>query len=189
MGAIFQQTDTAAACGSRNACSGRTLANVTDARKAIEGGVSGVNTVSVTIPPINGSPSYAAIMFELVPGAAYSQWAAGNYTVQLNITQSAGFPAPKWEDTWICRLNSGCTSLETIGSKTAQGITVTTGILSMIVAGSLVAAPAATDKIYIVLTFSSTTTQTFTYQPFRLIFTPIVASSGVPPRRRRIEGY
>ncbi len=182
----FQETGTAAVCGANSHCSGATQATVVKARIASVGGTGSNSNLLVTLPAPNGQQKWAGVMFELVPGASYSSWAAGDYVVRLNITATAT-AGTQWQETYICRINSSCTNLSTIGSLTGQTIDInSTGVKTMTVSGAAVASPASTDKIWIVLIFGGNGAGTsFNFRSNQIIDAPIASGASLPILRRR----
>jgi hypothetical protein len=168
---IFVETDTTGDTFS-TACSGRTANTTTSSRSASETGTAGVTAVSQTIDL--SAVTKAAVMFSL-PVTAGDVWNAGTWTVRLNITTA--ITGPTWEECYVCRVNSGGTNQATIGSVTAQAISLaTTGVKSVTISGSA-QTPAAGDKVYVVLVFSNSQacTRTFAYTPNQNIDSPFTA--------------
>jgi len=192
MATDFQQTDTAAFCLYATSCYGGTIGETRPSLKAIEGGTPGTDT-QIAEPGIpNGSTEWATIFFEIIPGADFTQWAAGTYTVPLNVTR--GNANISWEHTYICRLDLNCANLGLIGSLSDQEISLATEeVFDMDVSGALVASPASTDRIYIILVLKNVAedAQEIEFTSDQIIATPLSEGGGggsnhAAIRRRRV---
>lgn len=118
-----------------------------------KGGTPASSPVVVGGSQFDAGAGQAGVMFQIVPPAG-TGWAAGTWTVRLNVTTGSA-AACTWTDTYVCRTNSSDVSQATIGSLTGQSIAInTTGVKSMNVTGSA-QTPSAGDKVYIVLLFNS----------------------------------
>lgn len=169
----FQETDTAAGCGSVAMCSGLSTGLQEVNRQASIGGSpgSGINQVK---SGNSSSTVWRMIQFQTASNDLNSMdCPAGTWVLRLNITAAASNSALKWDSTYVCQASSGCSSLNTIASLTGQTIDLsTTGVKSMTLNGSAVGL-SATDAIYIVLGFKGATLATFSFKPDQLIDTPL----------------
>lgn len=174
---IFTQTDNTMVCAAATFCSGASLNTDRDyLRQATQGGTAGSTAVTVTV-----NASAADLIcgwYEcIVPDG--STWAAGDWVVRLNVTTAQ--TTVSWDATYICRVNSGCTSQATIGSLTGQAISLSpTGVKSMTVTGSA-QTPGAGDKVIIVLLFdnSNSCTRNVGLTPSENIDSPFIAAGPV----------
>lgn len=172
MSIILTQTDTIAPCGTILACTSPTdgLATTPQARKAESGGSAGSGELSVTI---NKSDIQAGVMFES-PAVGRTTWQSGTWTVRLNVTTAVS--ELNLIEVHVCRVNSSCGSLATVGSNTGLGISMsTTGVKTIEITGSEQSA-SDTDRIYIVFIFQAVnhTNPTFGFTPNQNIDTPIL---------------
>lgn len=180
----YQQTDDAGTAGAIAACSGATVGNANLNRVASVGGTPGsslLNTLGGT--EFDTGLSRALLFFEITPAAGVV-WAAGDWTVRLNISSQANNVT--WTETHICRLNSSNVSQATIGSLTGQTTGInTTGVKTHVVAGSS-QSPSAGDKVLIVFVFASNQNNRFFVPVFDQIITSpfTVAAVGHPATRR-----
>lgn len=193
MGAVFAQSDTAQDCTVGVFCSGATLGVTNKGRKAVEGGSPGSTQQTITLGVPNGIQQWACWNFEIVPGADFSTWAAGTYTIQINVT-SGGGPNTTLQEVHICRVNSSCSNVASLGSTTGIFQAVDTpGVYTVDVSGSAVASPAPTDKILVVVVFRDEvdSNSNVGITPDRNVTTPLQRGTIVPKvtgynRRRRI---
>jgi hypothetical protein len=85
-----------------------------------------------------------------------TSWASGTYTVKLNVTVAASSSNMTWQDTCIIRVNSSGTAQATVGSLTAQSISLaSTGVKSMAISGSAQGSASASDRIVVVMNFKN----------------------------------
>lgn len=156
---IFQQTDTATACGEIIACGsgpGFILGDTPGSRLAADGGTPGVNPFTVGTSSGPGGSGEICVMWEYVPPVD-ADWLASNYAIGLRIDVANG--DLEWTETYVCRINSACASLEILGTLkpgTPNNLG-TTGGRAFIVNCTAVPAPGVGDKIYILLMFRSKT--------------------------------
>lgn len=170
----YRQTDTNATCADGQYCLPVSTGTVDILKLASDGGTAGVT--EATGSHFANASDQRDILFEIVP-AAGTTWAAGNWTVRLNVT-TANMNLT-WDTVYICRVNSSCVSQATIASATGLAISCgTTGVKSTTVSGA-VQTPGAGDKIVVLLEFDngSMTTQTFGITPNQLIDSPFTAAS------------
>lgn len=153
MAISYTQTDTTGDCSGTGAyCSGLSNSNGTS-RECTDGGTAGSTEVTVnrTIPA-QASDVACVMQFSLVVDGAVS-WDSGTWTVRWNLTTANMFCT--WDSVHICRVNSSCTSQESLGSSSGLGISLSsTGVKSTTVSGSA-ATPSAGDLVQIVFGFSS----------------------------------
>jgi len=147
----FNQTGLTATNSAQGYCSPDSVIAIPARRQAIQNVPGAATSVAVLIP--RGAVDVIGIMFEIAPPANFSV-VGGLYTVRLDVTAVDGLSDITWDQTWICRVNSGV-SQGSVGSLTGQGIVFsTTGIYNMIVQGS--AQPLNPgDVIEILLAFSN----------------------------------
>lgn len=173
---VYRQTDAAAACGVIGACSGRTPAGDSDARQALEGGTAGTVSLAVGIPVI----STVAVYMDELPVADTDSLDAGTLTARLNVVTAQA--SLTWEELWVCRINSACTSQETLGSLTAQGLDISVGgVFTRNVTLSAASAHNAGDKVYIVHVVANAnihTARSLEILPNQAIDTPFTAVVG-----------
>lgn len=177
MSRIFAQTDVAAGCGEMVACSGAILGINTMPRECLEGGTYGTTGVNVSVP--GSSSNRAGIMFQSpvgVPGKA--NWEAGDWVVRINHTGNV-LAGVTWEAVYICRINSACGTVSTVGSLTGIGQSVTgLGVYTRTVSGGA-SSGTASDMFYVVCVFdnSNSSTRTLVWTPNQDIDTPILEAS------------
>lgn len=171
MGLSFVQTDTTAPAGGITACSGKTVSSTVAARLCTEGGTAG-ESVATSGPRVDR----ASAMFEISPGANVD-WLAGTISVPFNVTSANANVT--WSGCYVCRLNSSNVSRATMGSTTGIADTLSsTGVRTVNVTVSAQPTAAATDKVYIVLTFTTpASTENFGWIPNQTITTPFLASN------------
>lgn len=176
MATSFQETDTAVTTALAAFCSALSLSTgTTDAQDASVGGAAGT---SHSFSVQKSGARAIAVGFEL-PVASGSTWAAGTWTVRLNITTANS--ALTLEDIFICRVNSSGVSQATIGSLSSIAASLgATGVISKSITGAA-QTPSAGDKVYIVFSFTnsnSMTTQSAAFTADQLIDSPF---TGVSP--------
>ena len=116
-----------------------------------------------------------AIQFACIVGESVS-WDSGNWIVRINVTSENMFCT--WSATYICRVNSSCTSQATIGSLTGQSTSLaSTGVKTHTVSGSG-QTPSAGDKVLAILLFdnSSMSGQNVGITPDQDIDSPFTAA-------------
>jgi hypothetical protein len=147
----YNQTDTTPTDGPQTACSGRTAAVNMGSSQIAVGGTAGVTPALVTII---ASVTRCAYGFETPPNVpGLTTWIAGNYTVNLDVT--IGNANLVWDEVYICRLNNAGVSQGTVGSLTAQGVSLTAaGLKTLVVSGSP-QSPSASDVLYAVIVFTN----------------------------------
>lgn len=174
MGKSYVQTDAVAACGAIVACSGAVLASSTMPRESSEGATPGIEGVNVTYQAL--SSGLAGIMFQS-PAVGEKKWDAGQWTVIFNHTALI-LSGITLEAVYVCRVDSGCNVVGTVGSVTGLAQSVTgLGLYPVNIMASE-SNGATTDSFYIVGVFDngSASVRTLTWTPNQTIATPIVAS-------------
>lgn len=178
MGIQYRQEDTVGICGAVAGCASEAVSANAIARQCVAGGTAGVATPAMGTDAGNAvwGIDQICMVFEMVPVTG-DNWNAGLYTVPINVTGAQALL--RWEKTYICRLNSACTSQETLGTLTPAPILMSpTGVKTMQVNGSAVASPAAGDKILVVCQFSSLLVgATCNMRPDQLITTPLTSGT------------
>lgn len=168
-GRSFQQTATAAPCGSIAPCSGAAVAATPASRLCVEGGVAGSSSIT-----FSARATRVSLMFQFAPGQV--GWSAGNYTPPLNIiTANAGITVIGG---YVCRLSAACGGAVEVGHVTGLSISLgTTGVKSGLVIPGGLSIGDPTDLCYIeVLTLTAGTTQTAQIRFDQVISTPIMAA-------------
>lgn len=165
----YTQTDTAADCGAQAACSGGTLGTQTASTTCTEGGTGGSTEQTIEI----GAGSTSICHFtQTTGGVGSATWESGTYTCGLNIT--TGHSDLSITNIYICRLDSSCNNLATVGSQSVSQ-TLTAGTYTFDVTGSEQSAN-DTDDLYVVYEFTnghSHSTRTAGITPNQDIATPI----------------
>lgn len=179
MATTITQTDTAAPCGADAGCSGASLDDEAAGWAASPGGTAGSTELTATLAALSGS--LGVFMYEWTPGADYSGgWAAGNYTIPINV--STGNNDLRLNAVYICRFNGSCVNQETLGSETGLDVKLAGGVETRTIAGSAVASPADTDKIYIIVVVENVNTmftRTLGVTPDQNITTPLSGGGGL----------
>jgi len=149
----LQQTDDSSLCTTVSAfCSGLSVGSgTTGSRDATAGGSAGSSEVSLT----TGSAESNSIVFQFVSGELGSDsWESGTWTVNVNCTTSN--EDVTLQSIYICRVNSSCTSQETIGSLTSIGQSwIATGTKTHEFTCSASSGASTTDHAVIILAFDS----------------------------------
>lgn len=180
------QTDDSPGCSFNVWCSGRTEGNgpVTNS-DCHAGGTVGTTAKSTTLT--QGETLVAAV--NIISGAlGVTTWAGGTHTFRINITSTASNLT--LEEIHVCRVNSGCTSVEDLGSLVGLGRNMgTTQVETFSITGVAAAtSPASSDKLGYVCIFTNgqmVQPRTFEWTNDQIIDTPIDDGSG----RRRISVY
>lgn len=154
MGITFQQTDAASACAPMSACApAKTIVTP---------------IVDVAMAP-GGTPGTTAETFDIAASASeyktffqsddvgQTDWPAGNWTVNLNISSAQNNMA--WTGVWICRVDTTCGTIASVGSETASVDVSAGGIFSKTVTGAATTG-ATTDAVYVVCQFANSHTMT-----------------------------
>lgn len=187
MGLVYTQTGTGATCGTSAACSGETLnGNSPVARQCSIGGTTDDTGLTVAVPAAAGGATVAAMMFETDP-IGRTSWEAGDWVVRLNVT-SASSASLIVSAVYVCRLNSSCTPLATVGSLTSLTVGLdTTGVKTFTVSGSSLPTTSTSDRAYFVIVTTSSNffaPESFQFAPNQDIDSPIVPL-GSPAGGRR----
>lgn len=146
MSVSLQQTDTAMDCAAAAFCSGLSApANTPVRQQGEEGGSAGSTEDSVLL---NANESNVRSLFhEYVVPADYDG-AAGDWTIRINVTTAGA--SCSVESVHVCRVDSGCTNQETLGSLSSTTSIATTGIKTFTVNQASGATFAAGDKVVVV---------------------------------------
>lgn len=172
----FVQTDTLAPCGVIQACLPVAPAGDADAVQASKGGTPGTTELACAVA---AASSESCLMFELAI-ADDDSLDAGTLSLPINVTTAQ--MDVTWEEIYVCRLNSSCTSQETLGSVTGLARDVSGGgVFTETVSLSAASAHDAGDVVYIVLVFANAHTMTsrnVAVTPDQTISTPF--TSAVP---------
>ena len=179
MAIIYNQTANLAAVEAVS-CSGAVLMGGGQEQSSLcsVGGTPAGSPVVVGGSQFDAGAGQAGVMFEIVPPAG-TVWAAGNWTVRLNVTTGSA-AACTWTGTFLCRHNSSNVNQGSFGSLTGQTTAInTTGVKSHVVSGSS-QTPSAGDKVYIVLVFSSpSANQQFSVQFDQAIDSPFTSTTSL----------
>lgn len=181
MSLILTQTDAAADCGAMSACSGGSLALETGTSELAEGASGGTTEQTIKI---DSDSTSIAFFCQTSGGVGETTWESGDYTVRLNVTTGSSF-GMYWEAVYICRVDSNCSSVATVGSNTSisKGV-YQGGTFSATVSGSSQSA-ASTDDLYIIYEFDvGSGPVSIGVTPDQDIDTPIVTLS--PPSNVQI---
>lgn len=175
----YQQTDTAAPCGVIQACSAVAPAADADAREASVGGTAGATELACAVAAASSELCYA----DEIAIADDTSLDAGDATLRLNITTAQNDLT--WEEVYVCRLNSSCTSQETLGSVTGLANDVSAGgVFTQTVSLSAASAHNEGDKVYVTYVFANAhakTGRTVSITPDQLVTMPFTpAASGGP---------
>lgn len=159
MGINLQQTNAQSHCDSMAACSGL-AAGPTIADREIQR--NGLAATSPTSLQCSATTLQRIIHLQSATDFPNSpSWESGNYVVRINLTTGNG--RTTWEDSYICRVNSACSSQATVGSLTGQAISLsTTGVKTMTISGAAQTAN-QTDTLYLVLGFKNNVGGTFSF--------------------------
>jgi len=151
MPAIYTQKNVLTDCGAAVYCSSLSAAPSMRETEVEEGATPGVTEQTISIGEPTATKLRAYYMQPTPAPSTDFDWNAGVWVVRINVT-TAGVDID-WEDTYICRVNSGCVSQATIGSLLNQGISLAaTGVRTMSVSG-IAQTPAAGDSFMVVLGF------------------------------------
>lgn len=150
----YQETGTASDLAVAVFCSGRTLtANANKVARLIQvGGTAGGSTTL----GLNSSEANRVVL-NLISGAGdpgATAWSAGNWEVRLNVTTAN--TNWTWTECYVCRISSSGTSLATVASKLAMGVSLgTTGVKTTGLVSGSAQSSSTTDRIAIVCVFSN----------------------------------
>jgi len=150
MPAIYTQKNVLTDCGAAAYCSSLSAAPAAQETGVEEGATPGATEQTITISLPVATKLRAYYMQPTPAPSTDFDWNAGVWVVRINVT-TAGVDID-WEDTHICRVNSGCVSQATIGSLLNQGISLGIGVKTMSVSG-IAQTPAVGDSFMVVLGF------------------------------------
>lgn len=177
----FQETDTENPCTDTVGCSGAsTIANTPQGKEASSGGTAG--TTAIEVKHASNTTGIVGVMFQLI-GINATTWESGTIIPRLNIT-TAG--TVLWTETHVCRFNSSCSNVETLGSSLLNTTSLsTTGVKFHTFSINAATSPAATDDMYIILVFDFDPgghgNESFFFTPNQLIETPLAPPPVAPP--------
>lgn len=170
----YTQTDALTDCSDFSACATGTVGSTTLESEIIEGGTAGTTEQSTDIP---ASSSRLISFFQTSGGVSSTSWDSGNYTVRWNVTTSQNNTSIT--GVWICRIDSSCSNLASVGSDTSLSIDISGGgIFSTTVSGTSQSA-SSTDDLYIITEITnshSMTSRSVGITPDQNIDTPISKS-------------
>ena len=153
MATIYVQKNVVIDCTLAAFCSGLNAATTEQETEVEEGATPGVTEQTISIGTADTKQRAYYMQPTPAPGTDFI-WNAGNWVVRIDIT-TANF-LTVWEDSYICRVNSGCASQATIGSLIDQNIGLgTPSVKTMTVSGSA-QTPSVGDSFVVVLGFSTT---------------------------------
>lgn len=175
MSLIFRQTDNVAPLGMIQACAPAAPAGGADAREAVVGGTAGVTAVAVGVPNASTVTAYA----DELRISDTDSLDAGTLTHRLNVSTAQGNLT--LEEIYVCRVDSGGTSQETLGSVTGLATDISAGgVFPTNITLSAASAHNAGDRAYIVIVVANShdhTSRTLEVLPDQNIDTPFVAGS------------
>lgn len=149
MSTTLTQTDNAADCGAMAACSGGTLGVATPTNEMDENGTAGTTEVT---PEISSQTTEIAWFNQTNGGVGIDSWSSGTYTININVT--TGDTDISLEGIYICRIDSSCNNLATVGSDTSMSQTMSAGTYSHDISGSS-QSTSLTDDLYVIYEFSN----------------------------------
>lgn len=155
MAIIFVEEDTAPTCTAAELCSGLTNTQGPIEQFAIEGGTAGVGADGSGNFPNSSSAIRRTVYFDLdIPAGMDSQTGdSGNWTVRINHT--TGDANILGREVHICRVNSGCTNQETLGSLTGQAFDTATGTWTATVNQAANTTITADDRVVIIVAYEN----------------------------------
>lgn len=173
MSLIYTQTDTVAPLGVIQACAPVAPAGDADAVEAVDGGTAGTTALAVGIPA-NSTVTAFATELRIADSDSLD---SGTLTHRLNVSTAQGDLT--LEEIYVCRVASGGTSQETLGSVTGLGTDISVGgVFSTNVTLSAASAHNAGDRVYIVVVVANAhlhSSRTLEVLPNQNIDTPFVA--------------
>ena len=182
MAISLEQTDGAVTCSAAVLCSGGTLhANALEAL-CEEGGTTGSTADNVDMGTVALTDNIGYMFDCTIPSDV--DWDSGDWTIPINFTN--GHMDITLDQVHICRVNSGCTNQESLGSETGIGFNTANGLTTRTISGSAVASPSAGDRVAIVIVFdksSSHSARSFDITPNQTITAPFNrAATGRAPQ-------
>lgn len=180
MATFYRQTDANINCALAAFCSGLNAAPTEQSTEIDEGSLPGTTEETISIGSVDTKQRAYYMQPALAPSTDFD-WNTGNWVVRIDITTAS--MDTFWEDSYICRVNSACTSQATIGSLIDQNISLgSTGVKTMTVSG-LAQTPSVGDSFVVVLAFSTTSHagSSAGITPDRFLDTPLTpVGAGVP---------
>ena len=177
MALSFVETDTAAPLGTLQACSAFAVGTTVPlARLAEIGGTAGSASTVVTCA---ASTNASFVMLQMQPNTTL--WQAGVFSWPINVTVANS--NLQWRRFYVCRLNSGGTSLATIASNlTVNNVFSSTGVKTATATAGADTTVDSTDILYYVATFlnGAASSQSCTLVFNQTTTTPIVLRDGIP---------
>ena len=180
MATFYIQKNTAIDCSLAAFCSGLNAATTEQETEIEEGAIPGVTEQTIAVGIADAKQRAYYMQPTPAPGTDFI-WNSGDWVVRINVTTSN--MDTDWEDTFICRVNAGCTSQAEIGKLEDQGIDLSsTGVHSMTISGAA-QTPSAGDSFVVVLGFSTSAHagSGCGITPDRTIETPLTEIAGVVP--------
>lgn len=144
----YTQTDAAADCGAMAACSGGTVGTTTGTSELIDGGTAGSTEQTIELD----SGTFLGFFFQTSGGVGKSTWESGTYSCGLEVTTAE--TDLSLEGIYLCRVDSSCNSLATVGSDTSMSQTLNVGTYSFNVSGTQQSA-SSTDDLYVIYEFTN----------------------------------
>lgn len=166
--------------------SGAWLGNIVAGRLCVKDAGAGSTPFNVQLKTANGEQYWACLNWELVPGAEFSTWQSGVWTIPVNVS-TAGSANTVIKDVYVSRVSNACGQLSVMGSLLDTYVGVdSTGVRFLDVTCGAIASPAADDKIIAVVVFADdgAPDTIVGITPDQVIITPLSAGS-VPTMRRR----
>lgn len=172
----FTQKDVATSCGPQPSCSGGAVGTNTIDREMEDGATGGSTEVTADI---GGSTSNLTLFFQ---STALNElvWESGTWTVRLNVT--TGNMDLSLEGIWICREDSSCSTVATIGSDTSMSTQLDAGTYSWNISGVATDdtdGGSETDTVYIAMEVANShmNARTLGITPDQTIDSPIESSA------------
>jgi hypothetical protein len=172
----IQKSPPGAACGQIAACSGLSVATTARGKFMDDSGIPAAPIQNQTITTQADNIVKRALHVESSAGLpGLVEWSGGNWVIWILV--SVANVNMKWTRFYICRVNTSCGSVTTIGSRTGLGYTCNIGTKAFNVntaaGGPHVGDP--TDVIYVVYGFRSTSgaAETCTLSMNQLVSTPL----------------
>lgn len=174
MAVSYLQLTQNAPCGTMVACAGAGLYSLARIPKAFNTGTNSVG-IGTSVVSLNSFQKAPAVMFQINPVGV--NWNAGNWTIRLNITN--GNSLIRWVETWICRINSSCNTINSMGYATHNTSLQFSGVKTETVNVPNNEIPNSGDDVYIVLVFENlwSGVRSVTVNPNQFITSPFINTS------------
>lgn len=171
MAIVFTQTDEVASCPIMTACAptDTTVSSQASDFAMRPGGTPGTVAESFDVPA--GSSRYG--VFFQSDDVGQTDWPSGQWTVNLNVSSAQNNTA--WDGVWICRVDSACGTVASVGSETTSTDISAGGVFSKPVTGAATTGT-TTDAVYVVCRFTnshSMTARTVGVTPNQTVDSPI----------------